>query len=274
MIPLRDQKRVRDSRLYLSGWFRHRILRQYLSLAGNPNGILLDVGGGSGNISYHFQNDFNSVIVVDISLNSLYQLEQSLFEPVQADALALPVRDESVDRIISVDFQEHLPANQVLSMLKELHRVLKPGGICAVFTSCYGFSLRRLIYRLRGLPQRGRLDWSDWAQDGHLNRLTPREHFLTTEAAGFQIKGHCYYGHFFDPLCRRFHQLMVRLYASLNGTGKKNSEQLARKYRGGSRSFWVEFYFQTLILFAYLDKILLGRFPGSSIFMMLCKPFR
>ncbi len=269
---MKTQKKVRDSRLYLSGWFRHRILRQYLSLAGNKEGILLDIGGSTGNISYHFQNDFSSVIVLDILFPSLAQLEQSLFEPLQADALSLPLKDESVDRIISVDFQEHLPPDQMLHLLKELHRILKPGGICAVFTSCYGLSIRRLIYRLRGLPQRGRLDWSDWAQDGHLNRMTPKEHFLTTKTAGFQIKRHCYYGHLFDPLCRRLHHLMMRIYVSFRGSAKKNAAQLAENYRGGKRSPWVEFYFQTLILLAYLDKILLGRLPGSSIFMMLCKP--
>jgi SAM-dependent methyltransferase len=267
------QTQIRDSRLYLSGWFRHRILRRYLALDHKPCDTLLDVGGGTGNISYHFKNDFKALILVDISAQSLKNLEKSLFHPLGADGLALPLKNGSVDRILSVDFQEHLQPDQIPNLLRELHRVLKPGGILAVFTSCYGFSLRRLLFRLQGLPSKERLDWSDWARDDHLNRPTPAEHVSNAIVSGFEIKNHCYYGHFFDPLARRFHQLLMRLYLA---TGNRHQgadlENLAAGYRSSQPSAWVELYFRMLILFAYLDKVLLGKIPGSAIFLMLHKP--
>jgi SAM-dependent methyltransferase len=267
------QTQIRDSRLYLSGWFRHRILRRYLALDHKPCDTLLDVGGGTGNISYHFKNDFKTIIVVDVSAQALNDLEKSLYHPVRADGLVIPLKNDSVDRILSVDFQEHLQPDQIPNLLQELNRVLKPGGILAVFTSCYGFSLRRLLFRLQGLPSRGRLDWSDWALDGHLNRPTPAEHLNYAITSGFAIKNYCFYGHFFDPLARRFYQLLMRVYlAAANRHQKVDPENLVAGYRSGQPSAGVELYFRLLILFAYLDKFLLGKIPGSAIFLMLRKP--
>jgi SAM-dependent methyltransferase len=270
---MKSQVQIRDSRRYLSGWFRHRILRRYLALDHKPCDTLLDVGGGTGNISYHFKNDFKTIIVMDVSAQALNDLEKSLYHPVRADGLVIPLKNDSVDRILSVDFQEHLQPDQIPNLLQELNRVLKPGGILAVFTSCYGFSLRRLLFRLQGLPSRGRLDWSDWALDGHLNRPTPTEHLNYAITSGFAIKNYCFYGHFFDPLARRFHQLLMRLYlAAANRHQKVDPENLAAGYRSGQPSAGVELYFRLLILFAYLDKFLLGKIPGSAIFLMLRKP--
>jgi SAM-dependent methyltransferase len=270
---MKSQAQIRDSRRYLSGWFRHRILRRYLALEHKPCDTLLDVGGGTGNISYHFKNDFKNLILVDISAQSLKDLEKSLFHPLRADGLALPLKNGSVDRILSVDFQEHLPPDQIPNLLEELHRVLKPGGFLAVFTSCYGFSLRRLLFKIQGLPSKERLDWSDWARDGHLNRPRPAEHVNYAITSGFQIKNYCYYGHFFDPLARRFHQLIMRLYLSASNRHQGvDPKDLAVGYRAGQPSVWIELYFRILILFAYLDKVLLGKIPGSAIFLMLCKP--
>jgi SAM-dependent methyltransferase len=269
------QTKVRHTKRYLSGWFRHHLLRRYLALPPAPEAVLLDVGGGTGNISYPFRDAFAAIVVVDIAGKALAALEKDVFRPVQSTALALPLRSASADRILSVDFQEHLLPEQVPILLDELHRVLKPGGVMAVFTSCYGPSLRRLIFRLQGRPSKGRLDWSDWHQDGHLNRLTAAEHLHLARQAGFQVARHCFYGHFFDPLARRFHQVVLGVLQSLGGRrGAGDAESLAQVYRRGKPSVWVEIYFRSLILFAYLDKLLLGRIPGGAIFMMLKKPLR
>ena len=269
------QAKVRHTKRYLSGWFRHHLLNQYLDLPPEPQAVLLDVGGGTGNISFPFRDAFAAIVVVDIAGAALAALEKDVFHPVRSTALALPLRNASADRILSVDFQEHLQPEQVPVLLGELHRVLKPGGGMAVFTSCYGLSLRRLIFRLQGRPSKGRLDWSDWHQDGHLNRLTAAEHLHLARQAGFQVTRHCFYGHFFDPLARRFHQMVLGVLQSLGGRcGAVDAQSLAQAYRQGKPSVWVEIYFRSLILFAYLDKLLLGRIPGGAIFMKLKKPRR
>jgi SAM-dependent methyltransferase len=67
------------------------------------------------------------MIGIDYSLKSLRDIDNYKFK-FQADALALPFRDGCLDGIISSYFWEHIaPADKII-MLKEFHRVLKPGG--------------------------------------------------------------------------------------------------------------------------------------------------
>lgn len=47
---------------------------------------------------------------------------------VRGDAVRLPLRDDSVDRVLSFNSLHCLPDRIHLSVLREIHRVLKPGG--------------------------------------------------------------------------------------------------------------------------------------------------
>jgi predicted SAM-dependent methyltransferase len=46
----------------------------------------------------------------------------------------LPYPDNSVDVIRAYDFLEHIPMGSVISVMEEIYRVLKPGGIFESFT--------------------------------------------------------------------------------------------------------------------------------------------
>ncbi len=48
--------------------------------------------------------------------------------PKQGDMCDLPLADESVDKVISISVFEHIPAEYRLIAMKELQRILKPGG--------------------------------------------------------------------------------------------------------------------------------------------------
>jgi len=41
----------------------------------------------------------------------------------------LPFDDDSVDYVLATDFLEHVPAGKVVSVIEDIYRVLKPGGI-------------------------------------------------------------------------------------------------------------------------------------------------
>lgn len=57
-----------------------------------------------------------------------YQME------VQADIRHLPMfEDNSVDCIVAHHCLEHIDMSQILETSKEWHRILKPGGKCAIF---------------------------------------------------------------------------------------------------------------------------------------------
>jgi len=46
----------------------------------------------------------------------------------------LPYEESSVDYVKCFDFLEHIPTDKVISLVEEIYRVLKPGGIFESFT--------------------------------------------------------------------------------------------------------------------------------------------
>jgi ubiquinone/menaquinone biosynthesis C-methylase UbiE len=95
-----------------------------------PRDIILNLGCGTG-----FQNTFlphRSLIGID---NNIWRLRVARTRfPLQSficcDALNLPIRDGSVDRLISCDFIEHI--GELSRLYSEMYRVLKPTGTCVI----------------------------------------------------------------------------------------------------------------------------------------------
>ena len=90
-------------------------------------GLLLDAGGGTGRISFHFRSLAKKVVVSDLSFPMLVQArhKKSLFS-VQSHAEQLPFDDNTFDRIVVVDALHHFCDQG--QAIQDLIRVLKPGG--------------------------------------------------------------------------------------------------------------------------------------------------
>lgn len=90
-------------------------------------GLLLDAGGGTGRVAFHFKPFAAKVVISDLSFPMLLQTQKKggLF-PVQAHAERIPFADETFDRIIVVDALHHFCDQK--QAVRELIRVLKPGG--------------------------------------------------------------------------------------------------------------------------------------------------
>ena len=75
---------------------------------------------------------------------------------VRADAAHLGfLADGSIDKAMAIDFIEHVPDAALRSILREVRRVLRPGGLLAVFTPCASHYVERLKARnviLKQLP--------------------------------------------------------------------------------------------------------------------------
>lgn len=90
------------------------------------------------------------------------------------DARALPLEKDSVELILAQDLIEHIPMLDVLSTLKEWHRVLMPGGELQIRTPDFYKLARAAITR----------------------RLPPNEFFhlffgdQSPEAGGYEAGGH------------------------------------------------------------------------------------
>ncbi len=123
------QQRAEIEAVYSTGDRIFDNLRQLTSLAGRK---VLEVGAGSGRDSFRLAAAGAAVYVLDYSTRSLaivQNLNRTSPAPVhaiQADALHIPMADNSLDIIFHQGLLEHF--RDPLPLLREQYRVLKPGG--------------------------------------------------------------------------------------------------------------------------------------------------
>jgi SAM-dependent methyltransferase len=100
---------------------------------------ILDVGCGTGfNLAYLRANEYTDVVGLDFSTEALgFCQPRQLTHLICADGLNPPLRHESFDLIMALDLIEHLE-DDVLA-LRELARLLKPGGSLIIFTPAFQF---------------------------------------------------------------------------------------------------------------------------------------
>lgn len=92
--------------------------------------VVLDVACGSGRMSRELEQPGRTVIGLDLSLAELQEASRRGEGPwVCADATRLPLRDESVDAVISS--MGLVVVRPLGAMLSEMARVLRPGGALA-----------------------------------------------------------------------------------------------------------------------------------------------
>lgn len=89
---------------------------------------LLDLGSGIGGYSSEFARLGASIISMDLVVHG--RLPEGNVARVQADALAVPLRDAEVDLVFCASLIEHVPDPGAL--LCEMERVVRPGGACYV----------------------------------------------------------------------------------------------------------------------------------------------
>jgi SAM-dependent methyltransferase len=108
---------------------------------------IVDLGCAAGAVT-HFLSEFGcDVVGVDAEPRAI-EKARSLFpqlEFVLADVRALPFDDASFDKAVAADLVEHLDDETFRAMLRELRRVLLPGGTFTLYTP----NPRHLIERLK-----------------------------------------------------------------------------------------------------------------------------
>lgn len=100
-------------------------------------GSVLDVGCGAGRISFILAGQGYQVTGIDVSSGLLQLARQIAIDKglaitfLQNEGAVLPFPDGAFDSAIVFKVLCYLPTRELRSVfLKELHRVLKPGGIC------------------------------------------------------------------------------------------------------------------------------------------------
>jgi ubiquinone/menaquinone biosynthesis C-methylase UbiE len=98
--------------------------------------VVLDVGAGSGSVTYGLQRSGARPIAVDIAASMLAAITSSSLPAAVADAVALPVASSSVDVVTAGFCLSHL--DDPAPALREVARVLVPHGV--LVASAFGES--------------------------------------------------------------------------------------------------------------------------------------
>ncbi len=100
-----------------------------------PGGVLLDVGCGDGTLASEARRRLGAseVLGIDILPHNLLSARNRGIRPMLADLESpLPIREGSIDAVLASHVIEHLADTD--QFVRELYRVLKPGGYAAVAT--------------------------------------------------------------------------------------------------------------------------------------------
>ena len=107
------------------------------SLIWNRDNIL-DFGCGTGRLTEFMAQDFNKVIVFDISPTMIAQGKERLkdlknVELIEIDGQSIPLPEGSIDFVFSYLVFQHIKDREMVEeAFREIYRVLKPGGVFKV----------------------------------------------------------------------------------------------------------------------------------------------
>ncbi|GII87433.1 methyltransferase [Sphaerisporangium siamense] len=192
-----------------------------------PGLRVLDLGCGAGRHAFEVLRRGADVVAFDQDADELKSVAamfaametageaplEATAETVTGDALAMPFPDASFDRVIAAEVLEHIPDD--MAAMREIHRVLKPGGVAAVTVPSF-------------LPER--VCWAlseayHTAPGGHVRVYTLAELKAKLKATGLRVGPHhhahglhtpywwlkCAVGVDDDdhPLVKAYHRLLV-----------------------------------------------------------------
>ncbi len=111
----------------------------------DPDSLILDLGCAQGILSYFLRRRGGRWVSVDLDFENL-KTTQGLLKTglLQVGPGILPFKDRSFDKVVSLDYLEHLDDDDLC--LREIHRVLKKGGELLMATPRTGrvFALHNL----------------------------------------------------------------------------------------------------------------------------------
>jgi ubiquinone/menaquinone biosynthesis C-methylase UbiE len=100
------------------------------------NRKILEIGAGSGIISYHVIQASNDVISIDISANLFRNtfFPENKIQFLLANGISMPFKDETFDIVICNQVIEHIPRHNQPSLVNEIFRVLGKDGLVYMAT--------------------------------------------------------------------------------------------------------------------------------------------
>ena len=93
------------------------------------NQLVLDAGCGTGYNVSHYERAGHSVFALDVASEAIAGVRQrGLRKVCQASVTEIPYRSSTFDFVFSFDVLSQIPVQSAEEAIREMHRVLKPGG--------------------------------------------------------------------------------------------------------------------------------------------------
>ncbi|MBI4477932.1 MAG: class I SAM-dependent methyltransferase [Acidobacteria bacterium] len=207
----------------LSAAIRNDMLRKFLRPA--PGDRIIDLGCGSGRVL--IWNGGAGAYQVGVDVSPYFSREaRGSVDLVLGDLRQLPFDDASFTKAYALDVLEHLSRDSLGAMLREVSRVLTPGGQLFVYShvrknSLVAAGLKAINRLARALERRGLVDLEHerLRKSDHLNPLADIPDFRnTTAAAGFEVARLRYYtplvGGVVENILVRVGEQLVRRFSS------------------------------------------------------------
>ena len=106
--------------------------------------VYLNLGGGT---DCHPRPNYENYVAVDLEPRGEFAVAQDLSKTI-------PLPDQSVNRILSEHFLEHIDEQAIVTVLRESHRLLKPGSVARIAVPDYGHPRARHCLALGRDPRR------------------------------------------------------------------------------------------------------------------------
>ena len=165
--------------------------QQLQKLELTPGTRLLEVGFGGGEFLYHCARLGARVSGIDYSPAALEIGKETMVEFPDADlrvadCKALPFEDDSFERVYSGDVLEHQDIDDGVVMLREIRRVLEPGGFLFLHTAPNTETLHRrpgfwvslpydFHWHIEILPRLTRVAGFEWGTGFYINPTAPED---------------------------------------------------------------------------------------------------
>jgi len=172
-------------------WLRHKKARDYLCL--KTGEIILDIGCGRGEIVEQCVMAGATAIGMDYSQDAVEISRETVKEGiiVRASATHLPFKGEVFDKVTLLDVLEHLDSEDGMKCIRDVRRVLRPGGTFIVHTpNRYErlFYLPRYFYSLFIAKQKISSKAKQYVEFGHVNVQSPISLKRMLKKEGFRSK--------------------------------------------------------------------------------------
>lgn len=148
----------------------HGVVKLYKKYSSSKNPIILDAGCGTGGLSQKLK-EYGEVVGVDINPLAEKYFKDRKMNFIRGSITQLPFSDSRFDVCVCIDVLVHNQVEDDLHALKEVYRVLKPGGC--------------LIVRVAAHP------WLYSAHDEYVDtrqRYTKAKFLFKLREAGFKIE--------------------------------------------------------------------------------------